>query len=52
MTFSIYCWIDFAKEPDYRVARSEAIVAVRASFAAAGRQLVPLTRTTSAASEG
>jgi len=52
MTFSIYCWIDFAKEHDYRVARSEAIVAVRSSFAEAGIQMVPLTRTTSAASEG
>ena len=52
MTFSIYCWIDIATEHDYRGARSEAIVAVRSSFAEAGIQMVPLTRTTSAASEG
>jgi small conductance mechanosensitive channel len=52
MAFSIYCWIDFQKEHDYRIARSEAIVAIRSAFNDAGIVMVALPAPPAAVKQG
>jgi small conductance mechanosensitive channel len=42
VAFSLYYWIDYRKEQDYRVARSESIGAIRTAFQEAGIVMVEL----------